>query len=116
VSTLLASWFLEPVSSAAVDGGVPPVALALAPAQPNPASGESHLAFMLPHPGGARLVLLDVAGRCVRTLVDGPLAAGTHAVAWDGRDDHGARAPAGLYWARLEAGGETAVRRLVRVR
>jgi flagellar hook assembly protein FlgD len=74
------------------------------------------LAFSLPRTGPARLVLLDVAGRRVRTLVDGPLVAGAHVMTWDGRDERGASASAGLYWARLEAGGEAAVRRLVRIR
>jgi len=62
-----------------------------------------------------RLVLVDVAGRRVRTLVDETLAAGPHELAWDGRDAGGAPAPAGLYWARLDAGGEHATRRLVRL-
>jgi hypothetical protein len=52
----------------------------------------------------------------VRTLLGGEFAAGPHEALWNGRTDDGAPAPAGLYWARLEAGGETAVTRLVRVR
>ena len=51
-----------------------------------------------------------------RTLLDETLAAGPHEAAWDGRDESGRRAPAGLYWVRLEAGPEAAVRRVVRLR
>jgi flagellar hook assembly protein FlgD len=60
-------------------------------------------------------VLIDIAGRRVRTLVNGPVGAGSQEVAWDGRGNNGARVAAGVYWARLDADGETAVRRLARI-
>jgi aminopeptidase N len=115
-TTVLKSWFLEPIDAADVAAAPPAATLALAPPSPNPARGPTRLAFSLPRTGPARLALLDVAGRRVRTLVDGPLEAGAHDVTWDGRDERGVAAPAGLYWARLECGGESAVRRLVRIR
>ncbi len=115
VTIVLNAWFLEPVNLAGAGGPPAPAALAFAPPAPNPARGATLLRFTTPR-GAARLVLLDVAGRRVRTLVDGALAAGAHELAWDGRDEGGAPAPAGLYWARLEANGERATRRLVRVK
>ena len=51
----------------------------------------------------------------MRALARGPRGAGTHAVAWDGRDGRGAPVPAGVYFARLEAGGEALDRRVVRL-
>jgi len=45
--------------------------------------------------------VFSVQGRLVRKLVDGPQTAGTHTTAWDGRDDSGARAAAGIYYYRL---------------
>lgn len=39
----------------------------------------------------------------VRSLVDGQLSAGWHAVIWDGRDDRGQRLPDGLYTCRMAA-------------
>jgi hypothetical protein len=42
-------------------------------------------------------------GRRLRTLLDEPRAANEYAVAWDGRDEGGAIAAPGLYFARLEA-------------
>ena len=112
---ILSGWFLEPVSLAGAGGTGPPVRLALETAQPNPSSGPATLRFALPRSGHARLVVMDVAGRRVRTLLDAPLTAGPHEIAWDGRDAGGAQAAAGLYWAMLEAGGEKVSRRLVRV-
>ena len=116
VMTVLDRWFLEPASLANAGPGSPPAKLEFAAPAPNPSSGATSLRFTLPRAGTANLVVLDVAGRRVRTLADGMLAAGPHELAWDGLDDGGGVAPAGLYWARLEAGGERATRRLVRVR
>ena len=115
-TAILTAWFKEPVNLVAVEDASAIARLTLEPARPNPSSGMITLHFLLPRAARARLVLMDVAGRRTRTLVDGPLEAGPHDCAWDGRDEHGSPAPAGLYWALIESAGETAVRRLVRTR
>ena len=68
-------------------------------------------------PGGrVRLAIYDLAGRRLRALFDGVVASG-HAVAeWDGRDDHGAAVPPGVYLARAERAGATWTRRVLRLR
>jgi flagellar hook assembly protein FlgD len=63
-----------------------------------------------------RLVLHDVSGRLVRTLVEGTRSAGVHRVEWDGRDDGGRRLAAGVYLARLEGAGEVRTRKVVLAR
>jgi hypothetical protein len=116
ITAILTNWFLEPITGVGVEVDAPVAGATLEPARPNPSSGTSVLRFSLARPGSARLDLLDVAGRRVRTLVNGPLAAGRHEAAWDGRDERGAWAPAGVYWARFESQEATLVRRLVRMR
>jgi flagellar hook assembly protein FlgD len=55
----------------------------------------------------------DVAGRLVRTLVNGEVRTGTSTVVWDGTD-HGKRAVAsGIYFCRLEWNGRGKSARLV---
>jgi len=116
VTAILSSWFLEPLSGVGVESADRPVAqVTLAAARPNPSSALTSLRFTLPREGRVRLVLMDVQGRSTRMLLDERMIAGEHEVVWNGRDDGGGRAAAGLYWARLEAGGEVAVRRLVRL-
>jgi hypothetical protein len=116
ISTILATWFREPLGAVAVEGGPQARALAIESVRPNPSRGSTSLRFTLPQAGRARLELLDLAGRRLRTLADGPLAAGPHDAVWDGRDERGVTVAAGLYWARLESAGVSTVRRLVRVR
>jgi len=75
--------------------------LALLAARPNPFGGVTSLAFDLPSPGRAQLVVFDVAGRRVKGLLDGEMPAGRHAVTWDATDDAGAKVAPGVYFYRL---------------
>jgi flagellar hook assembly protein FlgD len=74
------------------------------------------LAFALPQGGQARLRVYDVAGRLVRTLVDGPLAGGEDRRTWDGRDDSGRPLGGGLYFGRLESAHGVVTAKLTLVR
>jgi aminopeptidase N len=116
VMNLLNAWFLEPVAWVGVEPAAPPIRPQLLAARPNPSRGSITLRFTLPRAGQARLVVLDVGGRRVRTLLDGAMGGGEHEIAWDGRAENGRSAPAGVYWARLEADATACTRRLVRVR
>ncbi len=54
------------------------------------------------------------AGVLVRTLKSGVEQAGFYRVAWDGSDENGKRIGEGIYYCRLEAGGFTATRKMVK--
>jgi hypothetical protein len=101
----------EAVSAGA--GAETPAALALLPAAPNPFADRATLRFVLPEAGPVRLVVYDALGRAVAVLVDGAVAAGTHAVVFD---PAAARLPSGVYVVRLEAAGRTATQQLTRLR
>jgi flagellar hook assembly protein FlgD len=73
------------------------------------------VAFDLPAAGPASLEIFDVTGRRIRALVDGPLPAGSHALTWNGRDDHGSDVASGVYFVVLNAGGNTVRTKLVRL-
>jgi hypothetical protein len=90
-------------------------ALALAAPRPNPAAGAMRFEYVLPAAGRATLAIYDAGGRRVRALVDTDRAAGPQSATWDGCDATGTRVAPGLYWARLDAAGESVTRRLVRV-
>ena len=91
-------------SAAAGDGETSlPLAFALGPAFPNPAGGACAIPLRLPRAAEVRLRVFDDAGRLVRDLSPGPMAAGVRVVRWDGRDETGARVAAGLYWVQARA-------------
>ena len=95
-------------------------ALALASPTPNPARSGAEVRFVLPESGDdgerVQLVVVGIDGRRVRTLVDGVLPAGPHAVAWKGKDESGGLAAPGLYFVRLQWNGESLTRKLAVVR
>ena len=71
---------------------------------PNPARPTATLRLALTRAGIVHAKLYDVRGRVVRTLSEGStLEPGRHVFAIDGRDDRGARLPAGVYFYRIEA-------------
>jgi hypothetical protein len=82
-------------------------------AHPNPSSGRVTFSYNLARPTGAVLRLYNVAGRLVRTLVQEQQEAGPHEALWDGKDDNGARSPAGVYFYRLQADSWSSERKLV---
>ena len=83
----------------------------LGPPTPNPSRGDGWVAYALAEPGPARLVVLDVLGREVAVLVDGPSPAGPARASLAT-----ARLAPGTYVLRLSAGGAVVTRALTVVR
>jgi hypothetical protein len=86
-------------------------AFSLHACRPNPFDETTSIRYTLGDRATVRIRVYDVAGRGVRTLVDseaqGP---GEHSVAWDGKNEKGARVSSGIYFYRLEAGSFKATR------
>jgi FtsP/CotA-like multicopper oxidase with cupredoxin domain len=73
----------------------------LDPSHPNPTTGVSRISFVLPTNAVARVVVEDIAGRRITTLIDRGLEQGRHQVIWNGRLPGGETAAAGVYFYRL---------------
>lgn len=83
---------------------------------PNPFRYSTRLELTLPFDAGrARVHIFDAGGRLVKTVYDGPLAAGRSKLTWTGRDESGLRAAAGTYYVRAEADGQVTRSRIVLV-
>ncbi|MEO0742473.1 MAG: T9SS type A sorting domain-containing protein [Bacteroidota bacterium] len=80
-------------------------------AYPNPSAGRTTIEVALPQAAEVRAEVVDLLGRRVVTLHDGPLAAGTHALRLDA-----ARLPAGVYVVRAATPTASLTRRLTVVR
>lgn len=87
----------------------------LRPPAPNPTTGRVSIAFYLPDRATTRVAIYDVAGRRVRTLLDGVFGAGYHSAEWDGRDEQGGRVLAGIYFYRLFVNGNAVGKQRVAV-
>lgn len=83
---------------------------------PNPVSQRARFAWSLPRDGHVRLAVVDVLGREVVLLVNGPQKMGAHSVDWNRCSLNGAPLPKGIYFARLEALGGVQTRKLILAR
>jgi glucose/arabinose dehydrogenase len=84
---------------------------------PSPSDGNVAFDYVLPANAKVSLAIYDLGGRRVRLVVGSQAqAAGPHREGWDGYDDQGRIAPAGIYVARLSAAGEDRERRFSLVR
>src|SRR5262245_14361049 len=111
------AWRAGGSSSVDVALETPDPIVGLAPPFPNPARGGVTLRFQLSAASSARLIVLDLAGRRVRSLLDDArIDSGVHSVRWDGRDESGALAPAGLYLIALQTPGGSELRKVTIVR
>ena len=100
-----------------VEGAFPAV-FALGRVTPNPLLAQARIGLDLPVASRVRFEVLDVAGRVVRTLVDGPIAPGRHSLAWDGTDAAGRELSPGIYFLRMAAqaaNGGDGIRRVDKV-
>ncbi len=96
--------------------GVPARTLAITAVVPNPFNPRTTIRFAVPNGGSVELAIYDLQGRRVRTLLARPLAAGSHEVVWDGRDQAGGAVASGVYLARLRVGEESRCAKLLLTR
>lgn len=95
-----------------VTAGGPVLEFALDHVRPNPTRGPAQISFALPRDAFLRLSIVDIQGRELAVLMHGPVQAGRHATAWDGRTSSG-RAPSGRYFAQLQVAGRKLVQSFV---
>ena len=105
----------EPVTAVHEPAAVRPTGVHLGPNYPNPFNPHTSIPFTLAAADAVRLQVYDLRGRLVRTLWDGPLAAGAHRLDWDGRNTAGQPVASGVYLYRLEVGGQVHSRKLLKL-
>jgi hypothetical protein len=98
------------------DGTGGPVARLWHDVAPNPAFGAVRARLETGAAAGpVRVVVLDVRGRRVATILDEASVRGTTGVTWDGRDASGRPAPAGIYWLHARVGARAESYKIVRL-
>jgi hypothetical protein len=117
------TYWLEEVSRTGVSSWHGPVVVAAAPAlrvemtaRPNPFHASTAISYSLVEEGAVRLVVFDISGRRVQTLLDTRQGPGDHVAVWDGTTSGGQRAAFGQYLIRLETEGSSLVQKVLFVR
>jgi hypothetical protein len=88
-----------------------PAGFHLACNYPNPFNPITTIRFDLPRSEHVQLIVYDVLGRHVTTLVNKKIPAGRHEVQWKAENYH-----SGLYFYHISAGGYHEVRKMLLVK
>jgi flagellar hook assembly protein FlgD len=90
-----------------------PSSFCLGQNHPNPFNPQTLIRYGLPNNSEVNLIIYNILGQKVRTLVDENQIAGYKTVIWDGKDESGDQVASGIYFCRLRAGNYTEVRKMV---
>jgi len=86
----------------------------LGPGYPNPFNPSVTVPYYVPTPGGTiQIVVYNVLGQRVVTLVSGHKGPGRHFVTWNGRDQTGSETASGVYFVRMTAPQFTSTKKIV---
>jgi hypothetical protein len=80
---------------------------------PNPFNPETNIRFQIPNNSTVKLLIYNVLGEKVRTLVNEYMGAGNHNITWNSRDENGQHVPSGTYIYRIQAADWTDTRKMI---
>ncbi len=90
-----------------------PKEFALSQNVPNPFNPSTIVQYALPHDAQVNLVVYNVLGQHVATLVNEMQRAGMQSVTWDGTDATGHSVASGVYFYKLRAGDFTDTKKML---
>jgi glucuronoarabinoxylan endo-1,4-beta-xylanase len=104
---------IGPVTSIEPHDNIRPTTFELGQNYPNPFSSSTAIPYELSKESHIQVTIFDVLGRVVRKFDGQEHSAGLHNVVWDGRNNFGHRVAMGTYFYRLDANGESLVRKMI---
>jgi len=90
-----------------------PTTFSLLQNAPNPMVGFTAINFAVAKPGNVSLKIYNISGQLVKTLVNENKQQGYYNVRWDGKDESGQQAAAGVYFYRIQANEYNNTKKLV---
>jgi len=96
-----------------IEAEVLPIEFALHQNFPNPFNPVTTLRYDLPEQANVNIIIYDMLGRQVRTLVNQTQDAGFKSVIWDATNDFGKQVSAGVYIYQIQAGEFVQTRKMV---
>jgi len=92
---------------------VTPLVYALHPNQPNPFNPETVIRYEIPEASDVYLIIYNVMGQQIRTLISAQQKAGVHQVIWDAKDNFGRNVSTGIYFIRMESNAFQQTRKML---
>ncbi|MBI4722192.1 MAG: T9SS type A sorting domain-containing protein [Candidatus Stahlbacteria bacterium] len=83
---------------------------------PNPVAHIATIRYAVPKVANVHILVYDVSGRVVKTLVSGEKKPAFYSINWNGESDNGNRVAQGVYFVRMVASDYTATKKLIFVK
>jgi hypothetical protein len=83
---------------------------------PNPFNPRTTIRFQLPQTVVTQIVIFNVNGQVVKTLLDGRKDAGYYEIHWSGQNNAGIQVSSGVYYIRMLAGDFRATKKMLLIR
>jgi len=80
---------------------------------PNPFNPTTAIQYHIPFDSHVKLIIYDLLGHEVSTIVDENKVIGNHIIQWNGKDNLGQVVSGGIYFYKLQAGEFTRTRKMV---
>jgi hypothetical protein len=81
---------------------------------PNPSNNQTIIHYFADSDQKIQLVIYDLQGKLVRTLIQESGLKGEHTLTWDGRNEKGSKVPAAVYISQLKVGNKRVTNKIVR--
>ncbi len=85
-------------------------------AYPNPFNPKTTIKYNIAKDSNVELVIYNIKGQKVRTLVNERKTQGEHSIVWNGQDDNGHNSATGVYFYRLKSGTHTSTQKLMMIK
>ncbi|MBU2444128.1 MAG: T9SS type A sorting domain-containing protein [Bacteroidetes bacterium] len=83
---------------------------------PNPFNPETTISYYIPYYGKAKLLIYDILGQKINTLIDEYQAEGEHKVIWNGINDSDVQVSSGIYFYQLHFENNLITKKFIIVR
>jgi len=107
---------LSAVNAAKVSVPAIPTVYSLNQNFPNPFNPTTTIEYSIPEAGNVNLVIYNLAGQKVRTLINENQPASFKKIVWDGRNDMGESVGAGIYFYKLVSGNFSKIQKMTLIK
>lgn len=101
------------ISTTGIKNESVPYAYELMQNYPNPFNPQTIITYQLPSISKVRIIVFDMLGREVKTLVDDEKPAGKYQIIWNATDNYGKKVTSGVYIYSLKTNGYSQTRKMI---
>jgi hypothetical protein len=106
------SWF-GTISAVKETSSQVPSTFSLSNAYPNPFNPTTNIKFSIAKNENVKLMVFNVLGQKIKTLVNGEMKAGSYNATWNGKDESGVNVASGIYFYKLESQSFNSTKKMI---